>query len=253
MIRCLIYLGICLLLCGRAFAEPVTVYAAASLAGALQEITEQSKVPMRVSFGSSSTLAKQIVQGAPADVYVSANVSWMDFLERENMLAAQTRVDLLGNSLVVVAPKGEMFEVIPRSDFAFAQAFRGRLAMGDPSHVPAGMYAKEALIQLGWWAAVKDRLAPASDVRGALTLVGRGECAVGIVYATDVVGNKDVSVVATLPDSLLQKPIVYPMAVVKGKQRPEVVSAVRFFQSDEAVAIFKRHGFRVLGVSKEPD
>lgn len=245
----LIVLGLCIFMRGFASAEPVTLYAAASLTSALQEISKLAKekrIPLRLSFGSSSTLAKQIVQGAPADVYFSANVAWMDFLAKEDMVEADTQVNLLGNSLVVIAPLGEGFEVLPRSDFDFAGAFQGRLAMGDPSHVPAGMYAKEALIQLGWWELLQGRLAPAGDVRGALTLVARGECSVGIVYATDAAMSRDVRVIATLPDSLLHMPIVYPMAVVKGRLTPDVEAVMRFFQSREAAAVFERHGFRML-------
>lgn len=245
----LIVLGLCIFMRGFAFAEPVTLYAAASLTSALQEISklaQEKQISLRLSFGSSSTLAKQIVQGAPADVYFSAHVAWMDFLAKEDMLVVDTRVSLLGNSLVVIAPQGEGFEVMPRSDFDFAGAFRGRLAMGDPSHVPAGMYAKEALVKLGWWEGLRGRLAPAGDVRGALTLVARGECSAGIVYATDAAMSRGVKVIATLPDSLLQVPIVYPMAVVKGRLTPEVEAVMRFFQSEEAIAVFERHGFRML-------
>jgi len=238
---------------GFALAEPVTVYAAASLTSALQDLSKQAKVPLRLSFGSSSTLAKQIAQGAPVDVYVSANASWMDFLSDEGVLASETRVNLLGNALVVIAPKGEGFDVVPRSDFNFAQAFRGRLAVGDPSHVPAGMYAKEALTRLGWWHTLEGRLAPTGDVRGALALVARGECAVGIVYATDAAADKNVDVIATLPDSLLQKPIVYPLAVMKGRLTPHVASVLRFLESEDADAVFQQYGFKVLGVSHKQD
>ena len=254
MIRWLIVLGVCTSLRGFAFAEPVTVYAAASLTSVLEDVAEMAhkkQISLRLSFGSSSTLAKQITQGAPADVYFAANVAWMDFLAKEDMLEKDTRVDLLGNDLVVIAPKGEGFEMVMQSDFDFARAFQGRLAMGDPSHVPAGMYAKEALVKLGWWESLKGRLAPAGDVRSALTLVARGECSVGIVYATDAVMSRDVEVIATLPDSLLQSPIVYPMAVVMGQRTPEVETAVRFFKSNEAVAVFERHGFRVLTNKQE--
>ncbi len=244
--RWLICLGLFLLMRGFVFAESVTVYAAASLTSALQDLSklaEQKQVSLQLSFGGSSTLAKQIVQGAPADVYFSA---WMGYLAKEGMLEPDTRVNLLGNSLVVIAPQGEGFEVVPQSDFDFANAFHGRLAVGDPSHVPAGIYAKEALIKLGWWEALKNRLAPAGDVRGALTLVARGECSVGIVYATDAAMSKGVEVIATLPDSLLLTPIVYPVAVVKGRHRPEVDALIRFLESDEAVSVFQKYGFRVL-------
>lgn len=250
--------AICFVLCistrGVAFADPVTVYAAASLTSVLQDlskIAEKNKMPLRLSFGGSSTFAKQIVQGAPVDIYFSANERWMDYLAEEEMLEPSTRVDLLGNSLVVIAPKDEGFDVEPRSDFDFSGAFRGRLSLGDPSHVPAGIYAKEALEKLGWWDALTGRLAPSGDVRGALTLVARGECSVGIVYATDASMSKGVEILATLPDSLLQEPIVYPLAVVKGRLTPEVEAVMRFFQSKEAKAVFQKYGFRVLSLKDE--
>lgn len=251
MYQWIICIVLCLTIRGIAFADPVTIYAAASLTSVLQDLSKiagENKMPLRLSFGGSSTLAKQIVQGAPVDIYFSANKRWMDFLDREEMLEPNTRVDLLSNSLVIIAPEGEGFDVEPRSGFDFSSAFQGRLSLGDPSHVPAGMYAKEALEQLGWWGALAGRLAPSSDVRGALTLVARGECSAGIVYATDAAMREGVEVLATLPDSLLRAPIVYPVAVVKNRRTPEVEAAMRFFQSEEAVAIFQRHGFRVLSL-----
>jgi molybdate transport system substrate-binding protein len=254
MRRWFMCLGMIFLMCDSAFSEPVTVYAAASLTSVLQDLSklaEQKQLPLRLSFGGSSTLAKQIVQGAPADVYFSANVAWMDYLAQEDMLEPDTRVNLLGNSLVVVATKDESFEVMPQSDFDFAKAFQGRLAVGDPSHVPAGIYAKEALIKLGWWDALKGRLAPVGDVRGALTLVARGECSAGIVYATDAAIGNGIEVIATLPDSLLQTPIVYPVAVVKGRRTPDVDAVMQFFQSEEAVGVFQKYGFRVLVLKKD--
>lgn len=249
MKRWLMCLGVCLLLHGVAFAESVTVFAASSLTSVLQDLSKRmdaNGVSLRLSFGSSSTLAKQIALGAPADIYFSANVTWMDYLAKANLLVPDTRVDLLSNALVVVAPTGEEFSIVARPDFDFAGSFMGRLAMGDPSHVPAGMYAQEALEKLGWWSALKDRLAPANDVRGALTLVARGECSVGIVYATDAAITDGVTVIATLPDSLLSSPIVYPVSVVKGRLSPAVKTVMDFFPSPQAQAVFERYGFRVL-------
>jgi len=249
MIRWMMIVGLCLFLNGRAFAEPVTVYAAASLTSVLQDLSVRAKkhdLNMRLSFGSSSTLAKQIALGAPADIYFSANVKWMDYLAEQDLLEPDTRMNMLGNTLVMVVPKGESFRVDVQSTFDFATAFQGRLSVGNPSHVPAGMYAKEALEKLGWWPALKDRIAPAEDARGALMLVARGECPVGIVYATDAVIDAGVEVIATLPDSLLQVPIVYPVAVVKGQQSPKVEDTLRFLQSAEADSIFQRYGFRLL-------
>ena len=244
-----IFITTCLSTRGIALAEPVTVYAAASLTSALQDLSktaEKQGISLRLSFASSSILAKQIAQGAPADIYLSANIKWMDFLARENLIEPDTRINLLGNALIIIAPEDEKFEVEPQADFDFSSAFEGQLALGDPSHVPAGTYAVEALRKLGWWALLKNRIAPAMDVRGALTLVARGECAAGIVYATDATISDGVAVIATLPDSLLSTPIVYPIAIVKGRHTPAVDTAMRFFQSDTAAAVFQRYGFRVL-------
>ena len=234
---------------GIALAEPVTVYAAASLTSALQDLSktaEKQGISLRMSFAGSSILAKQITQGAPADIYLSANIKWMDFLAREKLLEPNTRINLLGNALVIIVPKNEKFNIEPHADFDFPNAFDGQLALGDPSHVPAGIYAVEALKKLGWWPLLKNRIAPAMDVRGALTLIARGECAAGIVYATDATISDGVEIIATLPDSLLHTPIVYPIAIVKGRRTPKVEAAMHFFQSDTAAAIFQRYGFRVL-------
>ncbi len=244
-----IYIAICLSTRGIVLAEPVTVYAAASLTSALQDlskIAEKQDISLRLSFAGSSILAKQIAQGAPADIYLSANIKWMDFLARENLIEPDTRINLLGNTLVIIAPEDEKFDIEPHAGFDFPNAFEGQLALGDPSHVPAGIYTVEALKKLGWWALLKNRIAPAMDVRGALALVARGECAAGIVYATDAIISDGVEVIATLPDSLLHTPIVYPIAIVKGRRTPTVKAAMHFFQSDTAAAVFQRYGFRVL-------
>ena len=148
MKKLFIFIAICLSTHGIALAEPVTVYAAASLTSALQNLSktaEKQGIPLRLSFASSSILAKQIALGAPADIYFSANVKWMDFLATEKLLEPNTRINLLGNALVIIAPKDEKFKVKPHANFDFSSAFDGQLALGDPSHVPAGIYAVEAL------------------------------------------------------------------------------------------------------------
>jgi molybdate transport system substrate-binding protein len=228
-------------------ADRVTIYAAASLTSALEELASQAKaqdLDMRLSLGSSSTLAKQVAQGAPADLFFSANETWMDYLDQQGLVEPGTRTNLLGNALVVIAPKGETFSVRPEKGFDFAGAFTGRLALGDPSHVPAGIYAKQALESLGWWPALADRLAPAVDVRAALSYVERGECKAGIVYATDAAISDGVEVIATLPPAS-HEPIVYPVAIIKDRKRPEVAKAMAFLQSKPAVETFQRYGFRV--------
>lgn len=228
--------------------EPIVVYAAASLTSPLTDLARQAPaqgLAMRLSFGSSSTLAKQVAQGAPADLYISANVEWMDYLAEQGFIEAGTRTNLLGNDLVVIAPKGEAFPVRSESGFDFAGAFTGRLALGDPSHVPAGLYAKQALQALGWWQALVDRLAPAVDVRAALAYVERGECAAGIVYATDAAISDGVAVLATLPPES-HAPIVYPAAIIKGRQSPGVKKTMAFLHSKLAAETFRRYGFRFL-------
>jgi molybdate transport system substrate-binding protein len=228
--------------------ESVTIYAAASLTSALEDLAKTvqgQNLQMRLSFGSSSTLAKQIAQGAPSDLYISANVKWMDYLDEQDLIEPGTRTNLLGNTLVVIVPKGDPFPMRPATGFDFASAFKGRLALGDPSHVPAGIYAKQALTWLGWWQPLVNRLAPAVDVRAALTYVERGECAAGIVYATDAAMSDGVDVLATLPPHS-HDPIVYPLAVMKGRHRPEVKKAMALLQSKPATETFRRYGFQVL-------
>jgi molybdate transport system substrate-binding protein len=168
----------------------------------------------------------------------------MEYLEGKGMIAAGTRVDLLGNGLVIVAPRGEGFAVKARRGFDFAGAFAGRLAVGDPDHVPAGMYARQALEGLGWWTALENRLAPAPDVRAALVYVERGQCPAGIVYATDAAVSARVEVIARLPEEA-HEPIVYPVAAVKGGDSAGAGKLLEFFCSDTAASVFARHGFAV--------
>ncbi len=234
-----------------AHAETAVLYAAASLTSVLEELLPREHFPnVALSFASSSSLARQIEAGAPVDLYFSANRKWMDYLQEEELIEVDTRADLLGNNLVIVVPKGEVFRAVPQKSFAFAAAFSGRLALGDPDHVPVGLYARQALVRLGWWRAFEDRLAPAPHARAALVFVARGECAAGIVYATDAAISDKVEIVATLPDSL-HDPIRYSLAAVKGRATPKVRRLLAFLRSDEAAAVFHRHGF--IALSTEGD
>ena len=227
-------------------AADVTVFAAASLTTALRQILSPDDDPtVRCSFASSSSLARQIDAGAPADLFLSANEEWMDYLQGRGRIDAESRVDLLANRIVVVAPAGAGLSVQPRAGFDFSGAFRGRLALGDPDHVPAGIYARQALEMLGWWPALKDRLAPASDVRAATVFVERGECSAGIIYATDAAISRKVEVVAELADSL-HSPIRYPAAIVNGRATAEVRAILDRLRSPGAAAVFRRHGFTVV-------
>ena len=227
-------------------AARVTVYAAASLTNALQEVAglleAAEPIRLRFSFAGSSSLARQIEQGAAADLFVAANGRWMDHLEEQGLVLSATRVDLITNRLVVVAPGDEGFPVRTEPDFDFAGAFEGRLAVADPDHVPAGVYGRQALTALGWWGRVAGRLAPAMDVRGALAYVERGACPAGIVYATDAAASRRVAVLAEIP-SWTHDPIVYPAAVVSGRTGPAPRSVLAFLRSDAASEVFRRHGF----------
>ncbi|MCY3790148.1 MAG: molybdate ABC transporter substrate-binding protein [Gemmatimonadetes bacterium] len=238
-------LSIVLLLLCPALVAAQSVFAAASLNSALSELATHYE-GMRLSVASSSTLAKQIAAGAPADIYFSANAEWMDYLQARQHIEQDTRVDLLGNALVVIAPKGGSFAVRWTRDFDFAGAFAGRLALGDPDHVPAGQYARQALEALGWWPVLKTRIAPAPDVRAALVYIERGECAAGLVYATDAAQSDRVITLATVPDSL-HRSIVYPAAIVKGRASAQTRNLLAFFSSETAAGIFRKHGFTFLG------
>ncbi|MBF6024449.1 molybdate ABC transporter substrate-binding protein [Lysobacter niastensis] len=241
------FLLLALLAAGPALAEqPVRVFAAASLTNALNDIAaawEKAGHPKpSLAYAASSALAKQIEAGAPADVFASADLTWMDYLDQRDKLVPGTRASVLGNSLVMIVPKGQGFPVRMTRGFDIANAFRGRLCTGEPGVVPVGIYAQEALQNLGWWDALKPRIVGTDDVRTALAFVERGECPLGIVYATDAKISQKIEVLATFPQNT-HKPIVYPFAAVKGG-RPEAQAFLRFVQdSSTAVAIFEKYGF----------
>jgi molybdate transport system substrate-binding protein len=227
--------------------EGLLVYAAVSTSECLQTLAASyealSHVHVVCSFASSSTLAKQIEAGAPADLFLSADPEWMDVLVEHHAVKADTRADLLGNDLVFITPAGAARAIRPEKGFAIASAFAGRLAMGDPSHVPAGIYAKQTLVSLGWWDALAGRLAPAADVRAVLRLVELGEAEVGIVYATDAKASAKVSVAADIP-ATLHEPIRYPLALTSDA-RPEAAAFRAFLFSPAAAAVFTTAGFSI--------
>ena len=231
-----------------AAAEKITVFAAASLTNALQDIATQyqkkSGVEVVSSFASSSVLARQIDQGAPADLFISADQQWMDDVVAKNSVVSSTRYTLLGNDLVLIAPKSDAAKAVTLdSKTDWKGLLKGeRLAVGDPDHVPAGIYAKEALQNLGAWTALEPKLARANNVRSAMALVERGEAPLGIVYGSDAVASDKVSVVAIFPEDS-HKPVEYPMAIVKGHQTPAVSAFYSYLKSPEAAAIFKHYGF----------
>ncbi|GAB3346914.1 molybdate ABC transporter substrate-binding protein [Lysobacter tyrosinilyticus] len=227
---------------------PARVFAAASLTNALNDIAEQwqraGHPAPTLAFGASSALAKQVEAGAPADIFASADLKWMDYVDQRGRIDHGSRDNLLGNTLVLIAPKGHRFHARMQSGFRIAEAFSGKLCTGEPGVVPVGIYAKEALEKLGWWQPLQDRIVGTDDVRTALTFVERGECGAGIVYATDARISDKVEVVASFPAES-HAPIVYPFALV-ANARPEAVAFLRYLRSPQAMAIFKRHGFTVL-------
>ncbi len=229
--------------------KPLLVFAAASTTNAMQRVaaafTRATGVPVALSFASSGTLAKQIAQGAPADLYLSANVKWMDYLENKGLIVKGTRVALLRNQLVLVAPAASPlagFTVGPNTNLA-ARLKGGWLAMGDPRHVPAGIYGKQALVKLGLWPQVRGRAALAATVRAALMLVERGEASLGVVYATDARISPQVKVVGVFPPES-HEPIVYPAALVAGRAPRAARRCLEFMQGPEAAAIFHQFGFK---------
>ncbi|MFH0821907.1 MAG: molybdate ABC transporter substrate-binding protein [Pseudomonadota bacterium] len=248
-----------MLMCAWVSAQPVqaadpgkvTVFAAASTTNAVNDIgkmfTEKTKGTVVPSYASSSTLAKQIENGAPADVFISADEPWMDYLEKRKLIEPGTRFDLLSNKLVLIAPVDaatSKVEIGPNFDPS-ALLGTGRLAVGDPDHVPAGKYAKAALEKLGAWKSVESKLARAADVRGALTLVERGEAPLGIVYSTDAAITAKVKVVGMFPPDSHPK-IVYPVALTAGRATPEAKSFLDLLKTPEAKTVFEKYGFTTL-------
>jgi molybdate transport system substrate-binding protein len=222
------------------------VFAAASLTDALEEadraFTADSHIAVKTSYAGSSVLAKQIEAGARADVFVSADREWMDYLEKHGLLRPGTRRDLLGNALVLIAPADSPVQLKIAPQFALAAALgSGRLACADPDSVPAGLYARAALTALGVWEAVSPRLARAENVRAALAYVARGEAPLGIVYQTDALADKHVRVVDVFPADT-HPPIIYPAAATSAA-RPESARYLDFLRSERARQIFTRYGF----------
>jgi molybdate transport system substrate-binding protein len=231
-------------------AERLVVFAATSLKDALDEVNEafrrEKGTESSTSFAASSTLAKHIEAAAPADVFISADLDWMDYLAEKKLIKPETRANLLGNRLVLIAPADSTAKFAIGPNFPLAQALgNGRLAIADPEAVPAGKYGKAALEALGAWSAVADRLAPAANVRSALALVARGEAPLGIVYQTDAASSKSVKIVGTFPEDS-HPPIIYPMAVMASSTNPAAVDYLAYLKSPAARAIFEKYGFAVL-------
>jgi molybdate transport system substrate-binding protein len=233
-----------------ATAQQLLLFAAASLQDALDAVVEEYQAQgggeVSASYASSSTLARQIEQGAPADIFISANPEWMDYLEERGLIREGSRADLLGNGLVLVAPRdsGTTVEIAPGFDLLGALD-GGLLAMGDPDHVPAGTYGRAALESLGAWDAVAPHVARADNVRAALALVARGEAPLGVVYSSDAAADDTVKVIDDFPQESVPE-IVYPIAIIADSEHAEAAALVEILQSETAAAIFERFGFTLL-------
>lgn len=226
------------------------VFAAASLKTALDAIAavwkaENSKAPS-INYASSAVLAKQIEQGAPADIFISADLAWMDYLEKAGLIRPGTRRNLLGNTLVLIEPAdaGTDLVIAPGFDLAGATG-DGKIAVCTISSCPAGVYTKEALEKLGAWPAVEPKLAQAENVRAALALVSRGEARFGIVYATDAKADPKVRVVGSFPESS-HRPIAYPVALVATSKHPDAARFLAYLTSQAATKILTGQGFVIL-------
>lgn len=230
--------------------EPL-VFAAASLKTALDEVAAQwqreSGKKVLVSYAASNTLIKQIEQGAPADIFVSADLDWMDYGQQKNLINAQTRSNLLGNRIVLIAAKDATLTLNITHGFDLASALKGgRLAVANVNSVPAGKYGKAALEKLGAWDGVKDKIAQAENVRAALALVSLREAPLGIVYQTDAASDPSVKIVATFPEDS-HPPIIYPIALTKTSTNPDALAFLRYIESAAARPAFEHEGFAVLG------
>jgi molybdate transport system substrate-binding protein len=235
----------------RAQTGGLVIFAAASLKNALDEIAaawtrETGKPAPKISYAASSALAKQIEQGAPAALFISADIDWMDYAEKKDLLKKDTRVNLLGNKIVLIAPKDSKVAVEIKPGFDLAKALAGgKLAMANVDAVPAGKYGKAALEKLGAWKGVKDSIAQAENVRAALVLVARGEAPLGIVYSTDAAAEPNVKIVGAFPaDS--HPPIIYPAALTKDTKSADSKSFLDYLKGSKARPAFEKQGFTVL-------
>ncbi|MGH8493226.1 MAG: molybdate ABC transporter substrate-binding protein [Moraxellaceae bacterium] len=243
--KCLVLLALSASMSAQA--ADVTVYAAASLTNALKDISAGWKAShkaddIKSSFAASSTLAKQIEAGAPADIFASADLKWMDYLSERGLIDESSRRPLLGNTLVLIAPAAKPLSVNTQKGAALPK-FSGKLCMGEPGSVPAGIYGKQALQNLGWWGGVESRVVATEDVRTALAFVERAECPLGIVYETDARISSKVVIAGRFPAGS-HDAIVYPVALLP-KASAAAKDFFNYLQSDAATAVFQRYGFTV--------
>jgi molybdate transport system substrate-binding protein len=230
--------------------EKVTVFAAASLKNALDDVNaawkQEAGKEATISYAASSALAKQIEEGAPADIFISADLAWMSYLSEKNLTKKDTETKLLGNRIVLVAPadSSAATEIAPNFDLAGLLG-DGRLAMANVDSVPAGKYGKAALETLGVWASVESKVAQAENVRAALALVSTGEAPLGIVYQTDAAADPKVKIVGTFPENT-HDPIVYPVAETAEAKSPDTGAFLKYLLSAKAKGLFEAQGFTVL-------
>ena len=234
----------------RAQGGDVVVFAAASLKNALDAINEQWQKDTGkkavISYAASSALAKQIEQGAPAQMFISADLDWMDYAAQKNLIKPETRSNLLGNRIVLIAPKDKTQSVDIKPGFDLLKILgNGRLSMANVDSVPAGKYGKAALEKLGVWSNVSDKIAQAENVRAALLLVSRGETLAGIVYQTDAAADANVKIIGTFPADT-HPPIIYPVALTAGATSPDAEAFLAYIKSAKAKPLFEAQGFNVL-------
>ncbi len=234
----------------HAHAENVNVFAAASMKTALDDAIRlwktQSGKEVVATYGSSGTLARQIAAAAPADIFISADLAWMDDVAKKNLIKPDSRKNLVGNTLVLVAAAGSDLKIDLEKESNLAASLGiEKLAVGDVKSVPAGKYAKSALEYLGLWASVEPNLVMQENVRSALALVARGEARLGIVYGSDAVAESKVQVIASFPEAS-HAPIVYPVALIAASTNPDAQPFLDFLFSNEAQLIFKTNGFTLL-------
>lgn len=235
----------------QAQTKDLVIFAAASLKNALDDTAaawakETGKPAPKISYAASNVLAKQLEQGAPADLFLSADLDWMDYAAGKGLIRSESRVTLLANRIALIAPSDSTATVAlaPGVDLSAALG-QGRLAMGNVESVPAGKYGKAALEKLGGWDKVKDRVAQADNVRAALLLVSRGEAPLGIVYTTDAAADPKVKVVATFPEDS-HPPILYPVAVTKESTNADALAFLTYLRGAAPKAAFEKQGFTVL-------
>ncbi|MFC0308557.1 molybdate ABC transporter substrate-binding protein [Gallibacterium trehalosifermentans] len=232
------------------YAEQVTVFAAASMTNALQQVATDYKQhapqdEIVFSFASSSTLAKQIAEGAPANIFISANTKWLDYLKEKGLTVAGTEKILVGNDLVMIANKESQTDKIDIAAGEWIKQLEDNfLSVGDPDHVPAGQYMKAATTKLGFWEKIESKLARGKDVRAALALVERDEAPLGVVYGTDAKQSDKVKVVGIFPADSYPK-IEYPTALLKDHDSKAATAFFAYLQSDEAKNVFAQYGFSV--------